>query len=186
MNGLPYDAYPKLMIVSLIEHVADMLNSFPSKEGILTTMSPSTIVEGKPKIDLNQKTLPYGAYAQVWIGTKNNMTERAVPGIALKASNSDGSFYFMSLYTGKRIDSYVWEELPVSDEIIERVREIAKQQKQPKLINGIPIFEWDSRNNNRNEEDNEDEVNNLEDQENNIQGDDDENEDQGWEAINCN
>ena len=159
VNGLPYDKYPKLMVVSLVEHVTDMLNSFPSKESISCTMSPAMIVEGKPKIDLNQKRLPYGAYAQVWIGTKNNMTERAVPGIALKASNSKGGFYFMSLYTGRRINSYVWEVLPISDEIIERVGEIAKQQKQPKIINGIPIFEWDSRNNNRDDLDNNDQEN---------------------------
>ena len=146
MNGLPYKRYPKLMVVSLLEHVAHMLNSFPSKESVSSAMSPATIVEGTPKLDLNQNRLPFGAYAQVWIGTKNNMTERAVPGIALRASNTKGGFYFMSLYTGKRINSYVWEELPISDEVIERVEEIAQQQKQPQLVNGIPIFEWNQNN----------------------------------------
>ena len=147
------------MIVSLVEHVVEMLNMFPSKESISDTMSPATIVEGKPKVDFDQKRLPYGAYAQVWIGTKNNMTERAVPGIALRASNTKGGFYFMSLYTGKRINSYVWNELPISDKIVERIREMAKEQKQSKLTNGAPIFEWDSVNNNRNETDNVEEEN---------------------------
>ena len=109
-------------------------------------MSPATIVEGKSKIDLSQKRLPFGAYAQVWIGTQNNMTQRAVPGIALKASNSKGGFYFMSLYTGKRINSYVWDELPISDEVIERIEEIAETQKQQKVEDGIPTFEWSSMN----------------------------------------
>ena len=125
VNGLLYKRYPKLMTMSLIEHITDLLNLFPSKGSISQNMSPATIVEGKPKIDFKQKRLPYGAYAQVWIGTKNNMMQRAVPGIALKASNSKGGFYFMSLYTGKRINSYVWEELPISDKVIERVEEIA-------------------------------------------------------------
>ena len=101
------------MVISLIEQIVDMLNSFPSKERIFTEMIPATLVEGKLKLDLSQKRLPYEAYAQVWIGTKNNMTERTVHGIALRASNSKGGFYCMSLYTGKRLNSYVWEELPV-------------------------------------------------------------------------
>ena len=146
VNGLPYKRYPKLMIISLVEHVTDMLDSFPSKESISKHMSPATIVEGRSKLDLSQKRLPYGTYAQVWIGTKNNMTERTVPGIALRASNSKGGMYFMSLYTGKRLNSYVWEQLPISDEITERVEAIALQQNQPQAVDGIPIFEWNSIN----------------------------------------
>ena len=48
----------------------------------------------------------------------------------------------MSLYTGKRINSYVWEELPISDEVKERVEELAEQQKQPKFTDGMPTFDW--------------------------------------------
>ena len=54
------------------------------------------------------------------------MTEHSVPGIDLRASNNKGGFYCMSLYTGKRLNSCVWKELPVSDKIIERVEEIAR------------------------------------------------------------
>ena len=85
------------MVVSLLEHVAYLLNNFPTKGSVSETMSPATIVEGSPKFDISQNRLPFGAYAQVWIGTKNNMTERLVPGITLRASNSKGGFYFMSL-----------------------------------------------------------------------------------------
>ena len=161
VNGLPYNKYPKIMIISLMEHVTDMLNIFPSKESVSDTMSPATIVEGKQKLDLNQKRLPYGTYAQVWIGTKNNMTQRSVPGIALKSSNSKGGVYFMSLYTGKRINSYVWETLPISDEIIERVGAIAEQQKQPTIMDGIPIFEWDTRNKNTDDLDSDNQESNV-------------------------
>ncbi len=44
VNGLPYKRYPKLMLISLIEQIVDMLNSFPSKESIFTEMSPATLV----------------------------------------------------------------------------------------------------------------------------------------------
>ena len=53
VNGLPYKRYSKLMVVSLLELIAHMLNSFPSKESVSSTMGPATIVEGTPKLDLS-------------------------------------------------------------------------------------------------------------------------------------
>ena len=61
----------------------------------------------------------------------------------------------MSLYTGKRLNSYVWEELPVSDEIIERLEEIAQQQQQPELVIRVPSFEWISTHGGSQEQDKE-------------------------------
>ena len=43
------------MVISLIEQIVDMLNSFPSKERIFTEMSSATLVEGKSKLDLSKK-----------------------------------------------------------------------------------------------------------------------------------
>ena len=89
--------------------------------------------------------------------------------------------YFMSLYTGKRINSYIREELPISDEITERVGEMALRQNQPQAVNGIPLFEWNSMNtdqdeleNNEEDEvaqenDTDDEIENQEQEENNNQ-----------------
>lgn len=170
-NGIPYQYYLKLMIISLAEHIVDLLNSFLSKHSVSETMGPAEIVEGTTKIDLKQNRLPYGAYAQVWIGTKNNMTECCIPGIALRASNRKGGFYFMSLYSGKRIHSYIWEELPISDEIIERVEQLAIEQKQPKLIDGVPLFEWDYNRNVTNNNDDDDEEEDAQDAQNEDQDD---------------
>ena len=47
----------------------------------------------------------------------------------------------MSLYTEK-IHSYIWEELPIDDGVIERVEELAFIEKQPAHIDDYPVFEW--------------------------------------------
>ena len=100
------------------------------------------IVEGKQKLYLSKKRLEFGAYALVYVGTSNNMKSRGVPAIALKASNEAGGFYFMSLHTGKRIHSYIWSELPIDEDVICRVEELATKEKQPVHIDNHPIFEW--------------------------------------------
>ena len=142
VHDVPYRRYTRLMVRSLLESVVDLLNHFPSKNSVSKTMSPATIVEGKPRLDLSQKRLPFGAYAQAWVGTYNNMTSRSIEGIALQASNLHGGFYFMSLETGKEINCYKWEELPITNAVISRVKELAEIEKQPKIHKGQLPFEW--------------------------------------------
>lgn len=38
--------------------------------------------------------------------------------------------------------SYHWKEVPIFDEIITQVHKLAMDEGQPKLTNGISIFEW--------------------------------------------
>ena len=70
--------------------------------------------------------MEFGAYAMVYMGTKGNMKKRSVPAISLKASNEEGGYFFMSLYTGKRLHSYIWEEMPIDQETIDRVDQLAR------------------------------------------------------------
>ena len=85
---MPYKRMTILMVKSLVEGVVGMMNAFPSKQGISDTLSPSTIVEGKSKLDLKRKIITFGTYALIYTTTSNNMKSRAVPGIALRRSNS--------------------------------------------------------------------------------------------------
>ena len=78
----------------------------------------------------------------VYMGTKGNMKKRCVPAIALKASNEEGGYFFMSLYTGKRLHSYIWEDIPIDQDTIDRVDQLAREEKQPVLDNTQPLFEW--------------------------------------------
>ena len=102
-SGLPFKYINILMVRSLIEAITEVLNDFPSKNGILDTLSPVTIVEGKPKFDFGRAMIPFGSYALVYEGTTNTMKPRFVPAIALRRSNNAGGHYFMSLCSVRRI-----------------------------------------------------------------------------------
>ena len=78
----------------------------------------------------------------IYIGTHNNMKKGAYQKFALKASNEEGGYFFMSLYSGKRLHSYIGEELPIDEDKIDRVEKLARKGKQPVLDNNQPLFEW--------------------------------------------
>ena len=141
-QGTPFKRMTILMVRSLVEGIVEILNAFPSENGVSSTMSPSTIVEGKPKLDLQKKMICFGSYAIVYTDTTNDSKARGEPGIALRKSNNAGGHYFMSLYSGRRIHGYSWDELPVDDYVIERVENLAEEQEQPIMHNGMPSFEW--------------------------------------------
>ena len=142
-RAAPYTKYTSLMVQYLVQSRVSWLNKFPSKNGISTTMSPATIVLGQEKPDITVRRIPFGAYAMAYTQTSNDMKTRAVPGIALAESNKKGGQYFMSLYTGKRIHAFGWQELPIHDEVIKTVEQFAKDEDQPKMIDREPLFEWE-------------------------------------------
>ena len=47
----------------------------------------------------------------------------------------------MSLRTGKRLHGFIWNEVPVTEEVIDRVEQLGEEDGQPLMENG-PIFEW--------------------------------------------
>ena len=141
-HSVPYRKYTRLMTKNLVEGIVGLLNDFPSKNGVSQTMSPSMIVTGAQMPDYNIKRIVFGSYAQVHLGTTNTMKHRSVPAIALRSSNESGGHYFMSLLSGKRIHSHNWTELPIDNDVIARVEELASKENQPELPNKSPIFEW--------------------------------------------
>ena len=48
----------------------------------------------------------------------------------------------MILHSGRRINGYSWDKLPVDDYVIERVKSLAEEQEQLIMHNGMPSFEW--------------------------------------------
>ena len=141
-HSLPYKKFTKIMTTALLENVVSWLNTFPANDGISTTLSPSAIVVGRPNLDMNQPMIEFGAYAAVHNGTTNTMKGRITPAIALNRSNDKGGYYFMSLETGKRIHGFIWTTKPINPQVINRVHALATYEKQPKLVNNCPIFEW--------------------------------------------
>ena len=96
-NSVPYTKYNVLITRTVVEMAAEMINNFPSKNGISKKLSPATIVEGKEKLNLGVKRIPFGACAMVYTGTSKSMKSRSVPRVSLKPSNNYCGQYFMLL-----------------------------------------------------------------------------------------
>ena len=94
------------MVRSLIEDIVDVLNAFPSKNCVSDTISPATIVEGKPKLDFSKPKISFDSHAMVYTQTSNAVKNRAVPGISSCASNTTGCHYFMNLFSNRRMHAY--------------------------------------------------------------------------------
>ena len=138
----PYRRMPRIMIKKMVQGANDYLNYIPSENAIGGwNMSPAGIVDGKGAINCDLLKLQFGAYVQLYRGTDNTTTSRSVGAIALTPSNEQGGYWFMSLKTGHKLHGYKWVELPISDEVIRRVEQLAAEQGQPLMENG-PIFEW--------------------------------------------
>ena len=65
------------------------------------TLSPSTIVEGRPNVDKVQINIDFCFYVMVHIGKTNTTKIICVLEISLKAPNYSGGYYFMNIFTGK-------------------------------------------------------------------------------------
>ena len=134
---LPYTTIPRIMIISLLEGVERWINAFPTKEINKNTPSPATIVKGRqaPRDDVSR--IPFGSYALVYTGTSNTLESRSTPCIALRESNNNGGHYFMSLCSGRRIYSNKWVEIPITQDQIDQVHELASNAKETHWVTEI-------------------------------------------------
>ena len=138
LSRLPYkERIPKIIIEEALANTVLMVNSFPPKSGITTHLSPRTIMTGRK---INYKThcrMPFGDYAQVHENEqpRNSMAERTLGAICLgPVDNVQGGYKFMSLRTGKKIKRYAWTPIPMTNEVINRVIEIAAKERGPRGI----------------------------------------------------
>ena len=135
-HGMPYRRLPRQLIHGLVEYSTRTLNAFPYHHGVSQTLSPSTIVTGRPMPDYNGYKLEFGSYVMLTDKTTNTPRARTFGAIAMYPSdNADGSYRFMSLVTGEVVTKApgYWTELPISDPTIARVEYMAKSQGQPAL-----------------------------------------------------
>jgi len=71
------------------------------------------------------------------------MHTRETAAIALTPTGNDqGGYWFLSLVTGARLSRKQWDILPMPQNIIARVEQMALEQHQPLMVSGMPIFEW--------------------------------------------
>ena len=144
LNALPYPHVPKFMITAAAEIANTMLNDVPAFDGVSSTISPATIITGRPPTNLAHLHLNFGDYVHLTVETLpyNSMKPRITPCIALRPTlNSQYSYYFMDLHTGCRRHGCTWQHLPITADVITTVDKLTRDQHQPHMNDG-PIFEW--------------------------------------------
>ena len=137
-NTLPFDALPKVMLIELAKFATFWLNCFPHHTGISKTQSPRLLVTGE-HVDFNKHCrYEFGQYVQCHEQHDNTMAPRTIGAIALRPTgNRQGSYYFLSLTSGRVITRNHATALPMPAEVIQRVHQLAQSQEmQPGLAFG--------------------------------------------------
>ena len=128
-HSVPYTSFPIIITNSLVQGQVIWFRKFLPNNGISDTISPATVILGKPNPYLSKPKIYFGAYALAYTKTNNYMTTRGVPDIAPQESNRQGGFYFMSLHSVKQIHSFNWKELPIYYDVINLIEELALSQQ---------------------------------------------------------
>ena len=126
LAGMPYKKITDLMLDRLVVGLTKLKNRLPTGTDLTKRVSPASIVEGRRKLNFASKWVRFGAYCEVWTKTKNTTEWRTQPAIALDRANDQGAYYFMNTLTGRRLHSKKWVEKPITQEVIQRVEELAK------------------------------------------------------------
>jgi len=129
-NMLPFPKLPSRMIIEMVKASVMWLNMFPAHNGISDTLSPRNIVTGQSVDYKRHCRIETGAYVQTHEEHDNSMRPRTIGAIALRPTgNAQGGYYFLSLSTGRRIHRQHFTELPMPDDVIDRVHQLARQSK---------------------------------------------------------
>jgi hypothetical protein len=114
-------------------HAVKLLNFFPTKGGILDTISPKTIMSGLTLDYKKHLRLQLGQYCQVHEEDTpcNSLRPRTKGAISLGPSSSlQGGFKFMALNIGKKIIWHSWDVIPMPDMVITRVNMLGNDQPE--------------------------------------------------------
>ena len=147
-NTLPFHKVPAHLVIEMAKTAVFWLNAFPVLGGTSRDLSPRTIMTGQ-KVDYKRHCcFQFGEYAQTHEEHNNSMNPRTVGALALRAvGNGQGSFYFLSVTTGRVLDRLHATALPMPDDIIDKIHRMARQQKNnPGLIlagRNLSPDEWD-------------------------------------------
>ena len=136
-HTLPFKVIPLCMLIDLVYSTTIWLNAFPPKGGVSSNLSPRSIITGIT-FDYNKHCrASFGSYVQTHEepATTSTMQARTLGAICLgPTGNSQGSYKFMNLRTGRRITRRKWTNLPMPQEVIDRVNELGKTDGLPELL----------------------------------------------------
>ena len=113
------------------------INTFPPKGGVSASISPRTLLIGV-KLDYNYHfKLVFGAYAQVHEESFPTKSQQAWTLGAISfgpSGNLQGGYKFMSLWTGNKLARRRWTELPMPQEVIDRINKFSESDRQPYFL----------------------------------------------------
>ena len=136
-STLPFLRIPRRMVVELVYLQIYWINFFVPRDYISDTLSPGAIITGRV-YDYNLLCghgTQFGEYVRTHEKTTNDMKPRTVSAITLRpTANSQGSFYYYSLATGRRLTRRRCTPINMPDEVIARVHYIVERQKCPPRI----------------------------------------------------
>ena len=135
-NTLLFQKIPARLVVEMAKTAVFWLNAFPAAGGASRELSPRIIVTGQQVDYKRHCRFQFGEYAQTHEEHNNSMNPRTVGAIALRpVGNGQGSFYFMSITTGRVLNRLHATALPMPDEVIDKIHRMARQQKtNPGLV----------------------------------------------------
>jgi hypothetical protein len=125
------------MLIELIYSSTLWINAFPPKGGVSSTLSPRNIMTGIQFDYQKHCRLQFGSYVQAHQepSTTNTQAARTVGAICLgPTGNIQGSYKFLNLRTGKHITRRRWSQLPMPQEVIDRVDQLGRADGQPELL----------------------------------------------------
>ena len=130
---MPFSRIPKLLVIHIVLKSIKLLNFFPSKGGLLDTLSPKTIMLGEMLDYKKDLGLQIGQYCQVHEEEApcNSQNPRTRSAIALSPSgNLQGGYKFMALDMGKKITQYSWDVIPMPDMVITCINTLGADQPE--------------------------------------------------------
>ena len=135
-NTLPFQKIPARLVIEMAKTAVFWLNAFPVAGGVLQDLSPRTILMGQQVDYKCHCHYQFGEYTQTHEEHNNSMNPRMVGAIALcLVGNGQGSFYFLSIATGRLLNRLHATVLPMPDDIIDKLHRMARQQKSnPGLV----------------------------------------------------
>jgi hypothetical protein len=125
------------MLIDLVYSTTIWLNAFPPKDGISSHLSPRNIITSIT-FDYNKHCrAQFGSYVQTHEEPPTTSTMQActLGAICLGSTgNFQGSYKFLNIRTGQCITRRKWTDLPMPQEVIDRVNELGKANGQPELL----------------------------------------------------
>jgi hypothetical protein len=99
---------------------------FPPTDGASDTLSPTGLIVG---LKLDHCQIEFGSYVQTHEEHNNSMGAQTTGAIALRPTgNAQGGYYFLSLLSGRRLTRNRWTDLPMPQEVINRVHGVLAQR----------------------------------------------------------